>query len=236
MTLSGVNEYTLVNNQIVDAAFNLLGVGTEGEDMTPRMYTDGTRALNLLAKTWSSYDHLWKREDDTLALVAGQAEYLLPGKPLRLGEVRRKAVSSGYEVPLTQWSRQQYLDQPNKSTTLATPVNFYYDPKRTEGYLYLWPAPAANVAPLFTIKYDYLTRLDDMVASNNEADVPSEWLEALVYNLAVRLMPQYPVNDGNLSGLIIQTAKELFAQLKGFDNEPVSFYVQPDYMGTRGYS
>jgi len=236
MALSGENEYSLVGNQIVTLAFNKLGVGSIGEPLTARMYSDGYFALNLLVKTWSSYDHLWKREEATLALVAGQAEYTLPNKPLRLGEVRRKNILSGYEVPLTQWSRQQYLDQPNKTTAASTPVNFYYNPKRVEGHLFLWPAPSAQVASLLTIRYDYLSRLDDMLASNDEADVPTEWLEALVYALAVRLMPQYPVNDSNLSGLIISQSRELFDQLKGFDNEPVSLYAQPDYMGTQGYS
>lgn len=236
MALSGTNEYSLVGNQLVELAFNKLGVGSEGEPLTARMYQDGYFALNLLVKTWSAMDHLWKRDDATLNLIGGQAEYLLPNKPLRLGEVRRKTILSGYEVPLTQWSRQQYLDQPNKSTAPSTPVNFYYDPKRTEGYLYLWPAPSVQVAALLTIRYDFITRLDDMLVSNDEADVPAEWLEALVYNLAVRLMPQYPVNDSNLSGLIIQMAERLFADLKGWDQEPVSFYMQPDYMGMRGMS
>lgn len=236
MSTSGTNDYTLVQNQIIVQAFKKLGVASTGEPLTAEMYNDGKDALNLLVKTWSAMDHLWKREQGTVTLIANQAQYLLSDKPLRLYEVRRKIISSGYEVPLTAWSRQQYLDQPNKTQAPSTPVNYYYDPQRTEGYLYLWPAPAANVVPQLTIIYDYITRLDDMLLSNNEADVPGEWLQALVWNLAVDLMPQYPITDSNLSGLVISKAQKLFEDLKGFDNEIVSVYLQPDYMGQQGYS
>lgn len=235
MSTSGSNDFTLVNNEIVEQAFGKLGVGSEGEAITDKMYADGTKALNLLVKTWSAREHLWKRKQGSLALVAGQAAYVLPNKPMRVLSIRRKVTLSGYEVPLTGWSRQEYYDQPNKTSTTSTPVNFYYDPQRTSGTLYVWPAPSTEVAPTMTLEYDYLARLDDMLASNDEADVPSEWLEALVYNLAVRLMPQYPVNDGNLSGLVLQTAKQLFDDLDGWDNEDTPIYLQPDYSAQGGY-
>lgn len=236
MSTSGTNDtFTLVNNEIVETAFNLLGAGSEGEPISARMYADGTRALNLLIKTWSAMDHLWVREQAVLTPIANQAAYVLPDKPMRVISARRKTTIGGNEIPMTAWSRQEYLDQPNKDSSPSTPVNFYYDPQRTTGTLYLWPAPSSQVAPTITIIYDYLRRMDDMLASNNEADVPVEWLDALIYNLAVRLMPMYPVNDGDLSGFVISQAQALFAALRGWDNEPVSLYVQPDYQGTQGY-
>lgn len=234
MSVSGVDTFNMTNNEIVTAAFNLLGVGSEGEAITARMYEDGTRSLNLLIKTWSAQEHLWTRAQDSLVMVAGQAAYEIEGKPMRILSARRKYVTGGMEIPLTAWSRQEYLDQPNKTNNPSTPVNFYYDPQRDTGTLYLWPAPSTAVAPTITIEYDYLRRMDDMVASNNDADMPTEWLEALTYNLAVRLMPQYPVNDGNLSQLIIGQAQQLYAALKGWDNEPTSIYLQPDYQGWGG--
>jgi len=234
MTTSGVDTFTLVNNEICDAAFQLLGVGSEGEPITDFMYAAATRSLNLLIKTWSAQDHLWTREEATLVLVAGQAAYTLPDKPMRVISARRSITASGTEVPLNPWSRQEYLDQPNKTASPSTPTAFYYDPQRASGMLYLWPAPSITVAPTMTIKYDYLRRMDDMLASNNEADLPSEWLEALTYNLALSLMPQYPVNDGALSQLIIAKAQQLYGALKGWDNEPTSIYLQPDYQAWGG--
>lgn len=234
MSTSGTDAFSLTANEIVARAFGKLGVGSEGEPLTPKMYEDGRAALNLLAKTWSAQDHLWMREQGSITPIAGQAAYVLPKKAMRVISARRK-MASGYEVPLTPWSRQEYLDQPNKTTSPSTPVNFYYDPQRTTGTVYLWPAPSAAVAPTIMIEFDALYALDSIIASNNEFDVPSEWLEALVYNLAVRLMPQYPVNDGNLSGLVISTAADLYANLSGWDEEEASIFLQPDYRGTAGF-
>lgn len=234
MSTSGTDAFTLTANEIVAQAFGKLGVGSEGEPLTPKMYQDGRAALNLLAKTWSAQEHLWQREQGTINLVAGQAAYLLPKKAMRVLAARR-VLSNGYEVPLTKWSRQEYLDQPNKTQSPSTPVNFYYDPQRTTGTMNLWPAPSVQVSPTMTIRYDALFALDSIIASNDEFDVPVEWLEALVYALAVRLMPQYPINDGNLANLVITQADALYRDLKGWDNEDSSIYLQPDYRGTTGF-
>jgi hypothetical protein len=235
MSTSGTDAFTLTANEIIDQAFGKLAVGSEGEPLTPKMYQDGRSALNLLAKTWSAQEHLWMREQGTITPVADQAAYVLPKKAMRVLSARRKITVGGYEVPLTKWSRQEYLDQPNKTSSPSTPVNFYYDPQRTAGTVYLWPAPSTQVAPTITIEYDALFALDSIIASNNEFDVPSEWLEALVYALAVRLMPQYPVNDGNLANLVVSQADALFKDLKGWDNEDSSIFLQPDYRGTAGF-
>lgn len=235
MTTSGVYTFTLTNDQIVTQAFGKLGVGAEGEALTPRMYEDGTTALNLLIKSWEAMDHLWTRSNYSLSPIANTAAYDLAaatgGKPMRVISARRKTTLGGNEVPMQPWSRQEYLDQPNKTSSPSTPLNFYYDPQRTVGTLYLWPAPSTAVAPTITIEIDYLRRMTDQVTSNNEADVPQEWLNALIWNLALELMPQYPINDGNLAGMVIKRAQDLFADLKGFDNEPTSLYLQPDYRG-----
>jgi len=234
VSVSSIDTFNLTNNELVATAFNLLGAGSEGEPITARMYADGTLALNLMIKTWSARPHLWTQTQGSLTMIANQAAYVLPGKPMRVISARRKYVTGGMEIPLRPWSRQEYLDQPNKTNSPSTPVNFYYDPQRDTGTIYLWPAPSDAVAPTITIEYDYLRRLDDMLASNNNADLPTEWLEAIAYNLAVRLMPQYPVNDGNQVQLVIAQAQALYEGLKGWDNEPTSIFLQPDYQGWGG--
>jgi len=234
MSTSGTDNFTLSANEIIALAFGKLAVGSEGEPLTPKMYEDGRSNLNLIAKTWSAQEHLWMRSQGTITPIAGKASYLLPKKAMRVLSARRK-LANGFEIPLTAWSRQEYLDQPNKTTSPSTPVNFYYDPQRTTGTVYLWPAPSAAVAPSITIEFDALYALDSIILSNDEFDVPSEWLEALVYALAVRLMPQYPVNDGNLANLVITTANALYADLKGWDEENTSIYLQPDYRGTAAF-
>lgn len=231
MATSGSTDFNLVANEIIEKAFNILGVGSEGEAITARQYADGRKSLNLLVKAWGAKDHLWIRTAGSVTLVATQANYALATlfsvKPMRVLEVRRRVTSSSLDTPLDEMSQQEYLEQPNK-TSSGPPNSFYYDPQRTTGTLYVWPTPDATIASTMTLQLTYFRRIEDFDASDNDADLPQEWLRALVWNLADDLEPEYPVNDLRLATKIENRAAKYLAQLEAFDNEPASLYLMPE--------
>lgn len=226
MAVSSSLGYNLTASQLVEGAFNTLGIGQEGEALTARMMADGMRGLNLLIKTWGAAEHLWTETEGTVAMVANQASYTITPKPLRVISVRRRL--NGIDTPMYEMSRQEYFDQSNKTVSPSVPTSFYFDPQQATGVLYLWPAPSAQTVTQYTINMTYLRRMANMDNNTNDLDMPQEWLEAVMWNLAVRLMPQYPVNDPNLAQMIIGMAAQLYGQLKGWDTEPASIYLQPD--------
>jgi hypothetical protein len=226
MSTSGSVDYNLTASEIVEKAFHILGKASEGEALTARMASDGLSSLNLLIKTWGAQKHLWTLTEGTVTLVTGQAAYVLTPKPMRVMSVRRR--TDGIDTPMNEMARQTYFDQPNKTENPSTPVSFYYDPQRATGTLYLWPAPDANAVSTFTIHTTFLRRMDDMDAAGNDLDMPQEWLQAVVWNLANELETEYPVNDARLAAKIERKAEILYANLKGWDNEPASIYLQPD--------
>lgn len=227
MSTSGTAAYNLTTLQLIEAGFNNLGIAQEGEALTPRMYQDGLRALNLLVKTWGAHPRLWIMTEGALSLVYGQAAYSIVPKILRVTSVRRR--QSNIDTPLNMLSRQEYFDQPNKTESPSMPVSFYFDPQTTTGTLYLWPSPDAQAVSQYEMNYTYVRRMDSMLASNDDLDLPQEWMEPVIWNLSKRLMAQYPVNDGNQAGLILGIAKETYDNLLSWDNEPASLYMQPDY-------
>lgn len=231
MATSGSTDFTLANNEIVAKAFNILGAGSEGEAITARMYQDGTLSLNLLLKTWGAQAHLWTLTEGSVTLVASQADYALATlfsvKPMRVLSVRRRTTANSIDTPLMELSRQEYYDQPNK-TIASVPTSFYYDPQRATGTLSIWPTASTSTAADQTLKVTYLRRMEDMDSSSDEADLPQEWLQALVWNLALDLLTEYPVNDPNLAARIERRAGQLYASLKGWDEEPASIFIQPD--------
>lgn len=229
MAVSTDSDFNLTASQIVETAFNTLGIAQEGEAMTARMMQDGMRALNLLIKTWGAADHLWTETEGTVTMVADQAAYNISPKPMRVLSMRRRL--NGIDTPMTEMSRQEYFDQPNKTVSPSVPVSFYYDPQQATGTVYLWPAPSAATVAQYTINMTYLRRMANMDNNTNDLDMPQEWLEAVIWNLAVRLMAQYPANDPNQAGLIMAMAKELYDNLKGWDQEPASLFFQPDMQG-----
>ena len=115
------------------------------------------------------------------------------------GHARSGSAQEGHsvglgETPLGEWSRDEYISQPNKLVE-PIPVSFYFDPQTTASTLYIWPTPSAATATDMTLKLTYLRRMDDFDNTNDDADLPQEWLQALVWNLANDLEPEYPVND-----------------------------------------
>lgn len=225
MTTSGETTYAPTTTEIIQGAFNVLGVAQEGEALTPRMYSDGLRALNWLIQTWSANPHLWTYREGTLAMVGNQPSYALSNpRPLRVTSVRR--VQNGIQVPLTQFSRQEYFDQPTQTTSPSIPVNYYFDPQVDEGTLYLWPCPSTTAATQFSLALTYVRQMDVMNATNNTLDMPQQWIEPVTWNLAKRLMTQYPVNDPLMAKLVLGQATDTYNSLIQWDNEPASIYLQ----------
>lgn len=227
MTTSGTILYEPVTTEIITGAFNVLGVAQEGEALTPRMYQDGLRALNWLIQTWSANPHLWTLEEGSIALIADQPSYIVSPRALRVTSCRYRR--NGIDVPMNMFSRQEYFDQPNKTVSPSIPVNFYFDPKVDEGTLYLWPCPSDTAASEYAIHYTYVRFIDVMDASNNTLDFPQQWIEPITWNLAKRLMTQYPTNDPSLMQLVLAQAGESYSELIQWDNEPASIYLQPEY-------
>lgn len=232
MSTSGVSTFNMVAAEIVEKAFHRLGKASEGEALSPRMLADGMSSLNLLIKGIGAADHLWIRTEGTATLVADTAAYALTPKPLRVTSARRRYTSgtSSTDTPMNELSRQEYFDQPTKTTSPSTPVSWYYDPQRATGTLYLWPAPSTALIAVggTSILYTYLRRMDDMVSSNDDLDMPQEWLQPMIWALADDLETEYPVNDGRLAAKIERKAAMWYTMLRAFDNETASIYLQPE--------
>lgn len=226
MTTSGTITFGLVLNELIEEAFNIAGMGSEGEAITADMYARGKRSLNLLVKALSAHDHLWLRTSQSVALAAGTASYALSPRPKRIIDVRRKVTATGIETPLTEWSRTQYDEMPNK-VVQSIPTAYYYDPQLNAGNLYVWPTASSATASTTTLQVTYLRTVEDFVDSGNSADLPQEWHLALSYLLAEQLALKYGVAP-DIRQEIAARAQTYKADIESFDTEPASLFMQPD--------
>lgn len=145
-------------------------------------------------------------------------------RPLRVLSVRRSDVSEESEIEVFQFSRQNYFNQPNKAAT-GTVVNYYYSPQLDLGRLYVWPT--ASSADDF-LRFTYERTIEDFDVNSNNPDFPIEWAETLIWNLAARLSVDYNAPPAKQQ-LITATATTLLENLLGFDEEPSSLNVQPEF-------
>lgn len=230
MSTSGSTDYSLTAATIIEEAFDICGIGAEGETITSDMQTRALRSLNLIVKAWGARERLWLKTEAGVTLVASQATYVLSTlfsvKPMRVLSVRRRATSGTIDTALTELSRQEYFDLPNKAGT-GVPVQFYYDPQTTVGNLVVWPAPDSTTASAYTLGITYLRKIEDFDATTDDPDLPQEWLRALSYTLASELALKYGVTP-DIRSEIAARAKSYMDQIEEWDNEPASIFVYPE--------
>ena len=147
-------------------------------------------------------------------------------RPLRVLQLRRDKIGSTDEIEATQWSREEYFAQPNKSSQ-GTINNWYYSPQLANGRVYIWQtANSADQLAKFT--YERPINISDDNATTQ--DFPSEWFRTLKYNLAADIGPEYTISQNRLA-LVTAKAAQLLDESLGFDEENDSMSMQPDMVG-----
>lgn len=229
MATSGSFDFNQTRNEIIKDALMLVN-GIE-DDETPSSYqTDyANRMLNRMVKSWMKEGlKLWVVKQGELDLAKGQSSYTLGltgdytiNRPLECENFRRKV--DGVETPVRKVGRQTYMRQTNKSST-GKPVMAYYDPKLTNGVLYMWPTPDSGKDQLI---FDYREPIEDFDNGTDNPQFPVEWLDAIVYNLALRLIPMYEVR-GEDKQFIMAMAAQLKDSAMDEDDDGASFFLVPD--------
>lgn len=237
MATSGSSDFTLDRDQIITEAYALIGVGVDGEVLSDSQVTEGARALNLMLKTLSRTPGLlsWLKTEGSFTLTDATASYTMGSggtvtyRPLRILSMRYRN-TSGTDLPMTRLSREEYFELPIK-TTAGIPTQFYYDPGRDSGTLYLWPVKATITTE--SVRFTYERTIEDFDASTDNADLPQEWLETLIYNLAVRLGPRWQAVGPTSFAKVEAQAGGLLAAMLASDQEDASIYLQPSWQGFR---
>ena len=115
MTTSGVANFNLDLNEIVEEAFERAG----SELRTGYDLRTARRSLNLLFADWANRGvNMWTFEQDTISLVTGQPTYALPDDTVDLlGHVIRTnagSASNQADLTITRISVSTYATIPNK--------------------------------------------------------------------------------------------------------------------------
>ncbi len=121
-------------------------------------------------------------------------------RPLKIVSARRYNFASAIDTPLQLFDRIEYFELPNK-TDPATVNGIYYDRRggaNTTGYLYAWPQPAVVDE---AIKFTFARPIQDISTAANTADFPDEWFQALSYNTAVVMGPEYDLPETKMARL-----------------------------------
>ena len=146
-------------------------------------------------------------------------------RPLDIVECRRRNADDG-DIPIWIISRTDYMDLSNK--TNEGPVNsVWYDPQLDNGVLTTWlETDSVKDRLRMSVKYP----VQDLDSSTDDFDFPQEWLDALIWNGAVRIAPKFGRSvTQDVRIMAIQTLEEA----KRWDREHVDIVAKPNLRGYR---
>src|SRR3972149_1825831 len=147
-------------------------------------------------------------------------------RPLKILSARRHNYTSAIDTPLDEMDRIEYREQPNK-TSEGTPTSFFYDRRggaNALGRIHVWPEPD-NVED--AVKFTFARPIQDFNAAGDDPDLPQEWIDCLIYNLALRLADDYDVPD-NKFVRIEKMAARLLSEMTWNEEELLEISFVPD--------
>lgn len=135
--------------------------------------------------------------------------------------------NQGFDKMMEIRAREDYMRIPQKGIT-GDPIILYYSPQVSQGQVFVWPTPSDVNKRL---EVTYLREIQDFDTGTDNPDFPQEWLEAIKFNLAVRLAPAYGISlsSGGITGnpdLLVQAATYLDA-MKAWDSEQPYLQIVP---------
>ena len=170
---------------LIKAALRSIGAIATGETPTADELADGLESLRLMLRSWSANGlRLYFIDSDTLAMAG--ADYYTIGSGGSINTTRpteiKGARTTDRELRIIGEATYRRL----KISQLTGETEYlWYDPKFPLGYIYPYP-PSSN-----TIYLDSLKPLTDPTAITDSIAFPGEYDDAIKWNLAVRLAPEY---------------------------------------------
>jgi hypothetical protein len=195
MATSGTVAYRPDIEEIIDEAFERCGIDpqtrTGGEAVSAR------RSLNLLFSEWSNRGwNYWTLAYKTVTLVADQAAYTLDAGLVDIVDVvyRKVSGSKSTDQSMIRVAISEYNQIPNK-TDGGVSSQYMLDRQYTP-IMTVWQVPD-NATD--SIRYYGIFQPDDITASNQDADIPYRWTDALCAGLAAKLAVKFaPDRTNNL--------------------------------------
>lgn len=233
MATSGVTTNQLTRNQFIEAALRTLGVLALDQTPNATEYTNALVKLNALVGEFRTKGlQIWHRTTYTMSLTNGTSSYLIGSGqtlntpyPLHLLQVVRADANQGTRIPVDVIADYNFNLLPSNSS--GVPIQITYQPRINVGTIKVWPTPDAYSASYVTLSLTYLRPLEYFNTSSDTADFPEEWVSAIIYNLAVRLAPEYglPLQDRQL---LLREAEMYLKTAEDNSFEDASFFLQPE--------
>jgi hypothetical protein len=220
MATSGTVAFQPNVEEIITEAFERCGLDPQVQ--TGDRAVSARRSLNLLFSEWANRGiNYWAVEQQTLTLVNGTASYALPVGTIDLIDavVRDSSGTDTSDQIINRVSIADYNQLPNK-TSPGKPSQYMLDKQYTP-VAYFWQVPDRDT---YSMVYWAIRQLEDVTASNQDADIPYRWNECICAGLASKISLKYANEKFQILNEMYERA---FAFAAASDNDGVSLRIQP---------
>ena len=220
MATSGTVAFQPNVEEIITEAFERCGL--DPQIQTGDRAVSARRSLNLLFSEWANRGiNYWAVEQQTLTLVNGTASYALPVGTIDIIDavVRDSAGTDTSDQIINRVSIADYNQLPNKSSP-GKPSQYMLDKQYTP-IAYFWQVPDRTT---YSMVYWAIRQLEDVTASNQDADIPYRWNECICAGLASKISLKYANEKFQILNEMYERA---FAFAAASDNDGVSLRIQP---------
>lgn len=247
MATSNSYNWTSTRNDLIQAAFRKINRLGDYESITdtaniPKLNA-GIAAINPVMKALATKGMpLWAITEEPVAMttfttnafvaIGPAATIPLNYKPLKLIQaLRRDNISDSIDVDMNIYTKTDFLNLSAKES-IGAPIHVEYQPLGYTGNIRVWPLPDLYWRTNGQLVLRFQRPFQDMDAAADEPDFPTEWHNALIYQLAVFLAPDYglPMNDRQT---LRQEAKEALDDALSFGTEEGSLYLMPERYGVQ---
>jgi hypothetical protein len=151
-------------------------------------------------------------------------------KPLEILSVRRRDAQSSQDTPMLEMAYLDYQNLPTKTISPSTPIQWTTNRNLNSLSLFIWPI-STNAS--FLLKATYIKQIEDFDTLTDTPDLPPEWYDPLVNQLAVNISPMFGKLNTKEFQMLQVLAAQMMADALSYDNEQTYVQLTPDYYGQR---
>ena len=215
--------WTLTTGELITEASQRIQMVGANQNLSAYQMARGKAHLNALLKLLQTQGpNEWRRANQSVDLIQGQASYALSPRPDKVRDCFY-VETDAREIIMGRWNYDDYDRMPTK-TQQGRPVCYTIDRQRTATNLVVWPTPDATAAAR-TIRVSYDRVMEDVSDNADIVDVPQEWLDTVVDNVAGRLATEFRIENASAQEVKQRAGNSLQALLGHDSEESITFMI-----------
>lgn len=211
---------------LINRSLRLLGVIATGETPAAAETSDALVALNAMISGWRN-DKLmvYALTNQAVTLINGTAAYTIGATGGTVATAPVEVISafvrqSDVDYDLRKLTDSEYQSKASKSITSDIPSEFLFTNTYPNSTVTLYPVPTVANTMYLRVR----TPVTEFATAATTVSLPPGWEDAIAFNLAVSLYPEYPAIP--LNPVVVERAKTTLAGIKRLNSTAPKLVTQ----------